>query len=260
MCSVSSVVHNLIPLGVVTLPELYKACIRYIYHSCFAVTIEKHLLVFDYYKDNPSSGAKIDALLLDKAHNRDVYVFASHGHGDHFNPAIFEWKKRLPNLHFVLSHDIKQAKDRTDATIVQPGHKYSLGKMEIEVLDSTDLGVAFVVSCDDLTIFHAGDLNWWHWNGEPDEDNEAMAENYKKQINLLKGRHIDFAFVPVDPRLEEHYSLGLTYFMQTVGAQKVFPMHFGVDYSVFQRLKKGLAPEFLKHIAEITATDRQFVY
>ncbi len=41
---------------------------------------------------------------------------------------------------------------------------------EIRTLRSTDEGVAFVVHYAGKTIYHAGDLNWWHWKkGEPDE-------------------------------------------------------------------------------------------
>ena len=40
---------------------------------------------------------------------------------------------------------------------------------EIRTLRSTDEGVAFVVHYAGKTIYHAGDLNWWHWEGEPDE-------------------------------------------------------------------------------------------
>lgn len=31
---------------------------------------------------------------------------------------------------------------------------------------STDEGVAFLVTAEGRTVFHAGDLNWWHWEGE----------------------------------------------------------------------------------------------
>ena len=235
-----------------------EVSIWYIYHSGFAVKTANHLLVFDYLND-PESVITAD-LILQEAHNREVIVFASHSHADHFTPDIFGWKTRDAKIHYVLSHDIELRPDGEDVAVVFPGHKYQLNGVEIDVLDSTDIGVAFLVSCDGINIFHAGDLNWWHWNGEPDEDNSTMAENYKRQIDLLKGKQIDVAFIPVDPRLEEHYSLGLIYFMQVVGAEKVFPMHFGTNYAVFQMLKKDLSSELLKHIVENTPSVYQFAF
>jgi len=239
------------------------AQIWYLYHSGFAVKTNSHFLVFDYYRDSPSEeGPHItaEALISQEAYDREIVVFASHGHGDHFNQAIFAWKNRDTNIHYVLSHDIRAGRGQKGVTVVYPGHKYQVGTVEVETFDSTDIGVAFLVRCDGLTIFHAGDLNWWHWNGEPDEDNTAMAKNYKQQVDLLQGKQIDLGFIPVDPRLEEHYSRGLVYFMQVVGAEVVFPMHFGGDYSVFERLKKDLPPDELKHIVELTPLCRQFTY
>mgnify|MGYP000382206809 FL=1 len=55
-----------------------------------------------------------------------------------------------------------------------------LGKVRIQTLKSTDAGVAFLVECEGRTIYHAGDLNWWHWEGEPDAYNEHMKMAYLK--------------------------------------------------------------------------------
>lgn len=237
-----------------------EALIWYMYHSGFAVGTANHLLIFDYYKDSPESSSYTVASILQEMHDRDIVVFASHTHGDHFTPAIFEWKNKNANIKYVLSNDIKEGRDRDDATIVFPGHHYQVGSIQVTVLDSTDLGVAFLVSVDGITIFHAGDLNWWHWNGEPEKDNSKMAADYKRQIDQLRGKQLDLAFIPVDPRLEENYSLGLTYFMQVARTKMVFPMHFGRDYSIFQRLKKDLSLDHLRHIAVIAPSNRKFTY
>ena len=107
---------------------------------------------------------------------------------------------------------------------------------KLETLASNDEGVAFVVDIDGLCICHAGDLNWWHWEGEPDDYNEGMAASYKSQISLLHGRHIDLAFVPVDPRLEEQYAWGIDHFMRSLDVRWAVPMHFGNDGSIVERL------------------------
>jgi hypothetical protein len=41
--------------------------------------------------------------------------------------------------------------------------------------------------------------------------------------------------VPLDPRLEGAYYYGFKYFLDTVSADTVFPMHFWKDYSVIDR-------------------------
>jgi hypothetical protein len=104
-------------------------------------------------------------------------------------------------------------------------------------LKSTDLGVAFVVSERDskVNLYHAGDLNWWHWDGEDKAWNRNMEVNFKRSIDKIKTVHFDVAFVPLDPRLEGAYYYGFKYFLDTVLVDKVFPMHFWEDYSVIER-------------------------
>lgn len=63
-----------------------------------------------------------------------------------------------------------------------------------------------------------------------------MALRYCREIDQLRGRTIDVAFLPVDPRLEEQALWGIDYFMRTVGARTAVPMHFGGDETVFDRL------------------------
>ena len=41
------------------------------------------------------------------------------------------------------------------------------------------------------TIYHAGDLNNWVWEGEPEADNRRMSENFHREMDKLAGRHID---------------------------------------------------------------------
>jgi L-ascorbate metabolism protein UlaG (beta-lactamase superfamily) len=88
------------------------------------------------------------------------------------------------------------------------------------------------VSRPELKLYHAGDLNWWHWAGEPDNENEAMAAAYKAEIDKLRGETFDIAFVPVDPRLGKEYLWGLDYFMRRAAARAVFPMHLGNHYEI----------------------------
>ena len=53
-----------------------------------------------------------------------------------------------------------------------------LSRPAIASLKSTDEGVAFVVWAEGHSIYHAGDLNWWHWEGEPFPFNENMVTRY----------------------------------------------------------------------------------
>jgi len=169
-----------------------------------------------------------------------VMVFASHAHMDHFVPAVLKWGRDIKKIHYVLSHDIDTGKTE-NVTKTFPNAVYEINGVKVRTLKSTDQGVAFIVEVEGLKIYHAGDLNWWHWDGEPEEDNNVMGEAYKTEIDLIKGETFDIAFVPVDPRLNKEYLWGLDYFMQNADAKVIFPMHFRNHYSVFETVDKDPA-------------------
>ena len=65
-------------------------------------------------------------------------------------------------------------------------------------------------------IFHAGDLNNWHWKEESTEGEVREAENaYLAELELLARRtnRVDLATFPVDPRLGQEYMLGAKQFV-----------------------------------------------
>ncbi len=70
--------------------------INYTGHSGFTVESETHMLIFDY------SEGVLPRLPMKKK----LYVFISHAHEDHFNPAVFSICREHPNVKFVVSDDI----------------------------------------------------------------------------------------------------------------------------------------------------------
>ncbi|MBP7175622.1 MAG: MBL fold metallo-hydrolase [Thermoclostridium sp.] len=216
------------------------AQIWYLFHSGYAVKYGSRLLIFDYY-NNRAEKQKTDLTggIFDPfAHSdEEIFVFASHKHGDHFNPVILSWEKQHPKLHYILSDDISVPRDVKNVLSVSAEKAYTFSGISIRTLTSTDEGLAFLVKMDDLTLYHAGDLHWWHWDGEPDPWNPDMEKKYKQQIAKLKNTAIDIAFIAVDPRQEEFSHLGISWFLQEVRCPHVFPMHFGKDYSIMEVLR-----------------------
>jgi len=207
----------------------------YLYHSGFAVETENTFLVFDYWRDTPSGG--LSAGVIDSkeiaAKHKKVVVFSSHNHADHYNPVILRWKREIPGVEFVLSRDIPA---QEGALMAGVNSSYCHAGLSVRTFASNDEGVAFLVEVDGAVIYHAGDLNWWHWEGEPDDYNEDMARRYKAQVDKLRGVSIDLAFVPVDPRLGAQYAWGADYLMRTADVKHMAPMHFGEDVQVVARL------------------------
>ena len=211
-----------------------KAKVWYLAHSGFAVQTESSFLIFDYYLDEPKGGT-IEQGVIDPKElaEKNVIVFVSHNHDDHFNPVVFEWQKTIPNIRYILSNDIPEI---PNAIMIGPDDTVEQEDLVVKTYRSTDEGVAFLVQIDGLAIYHAGDLNWWHWEGEPETYNIKMADDYKKQIDLLAGERIDLAFVPLDPRQERQYDWGVKYLLERNNVPYVVPMHFWKQPDVIDRL------------------------
>lgn len=226
---------------------MIKKCF-FLANSGFYLRTDNNIFIFDYYLDTPNGDARSlnSGVITSEALTcAPVYIFVSHRHYDHFNKVIFEWAKTSPDITYILSDDIPERTVPADINYIRvaPNAEVSLPCGKIKTLKSTDEGVAFIIETDGLKIYHAGDLNWWHWDGEPDEWNNMIAVNYKTEIRKLKNERFDLAFVPVDPRLERTYYFGIDYFMRNIETEKVIPMHFGEDFSIIQKLIKDNCSE-----------------
>ena len=195
--------------------------VRYISHSGFLVETAARYYLFDYYQGELPQ--------LDS--HRPIIVFSSHGHPDHYNPEIFTIlrKKGMKDVKAILAKDISEKKYPKGVNVLKvpanTTNDLSYGE-RLETLQSTDSGVAFLLTTGEGTIYHAGDLNDWTWESEPDSDNRQMRGSYRHEVDKLKGRKIDIAFVPLDPRQNVHYADGLLYFLSVADAKYVYPMHY----------------------------------
>lgn len=195
--------------------------VKYLYHSGFCVETAKCVFVFDYYQGS-----------LDFK-DKPLYVFCSHSHPDHYNPAIFGWQMQVPEIHYILSSDMRGNQAIHPAceniTFVSPYEEVQIEDVKVKAYTSTDEGVAFLVQFDGLNIFHAGDLNWWHWAEDIPEEIKKAEIGFKAEIAKVKGEPIDIAFFPVDPRLKPHHGLGAELFISEINPRYLMPMHFWED-------------------------------
>lgn len=194
--------------------------IEHIFHSGFILETEDYLLVFDYYKG--------DISLKDKK----IIVFVSHGHEDHYTKDIFKWEEEFKDIRYVLSSDIDIKSKAEKIYIMDPYEELELDNINIKSFASTDLGLSFLINIEGLSIFHGGDLNWWHWENDPKEEQIRMEKEFKDEINKLKSFNIDIAFMPVDPRLGQAFSLTGEYFIETIKPRYFLPMHFGDNFHI----------------------------
>ena len=222
--------------------------VTYLYHSGFVVEFDDIVLVFDYYKGE----------LPETVRGKKLYVFSSHYHKDHFQYKVFDWALEY-DATYVLSKDIRTQGPEGRTVKVKRRQNLSVDELQIQTLRSTDEGVAFLVRVKGITLYHAGDLNWWHWEEEGPEYNEKMKRDYQAEIGTIEGEHIDLAFVPLDPRLEEAYGWGIDYFMRHTETIRLFPMHLWGGYKTIPRfIADPLSEDYRDRIVKIERRQQSF--
>lgn len=252
----------------------------YLGHSGFLIENSNVTFLFDWYQGE----------LPTIRNNKALCIFVSHIHSDHFNPKIFELAGKHPNSeiylgydHSVLSFDemLENLPDSIQDKICYFNGEQKLiidiGETDIIVntLNSTDMGVAFLVHTDDKTYFHAGDLflmqtvsrdNYIaqytnmliNHPGEQVMDYESYLKECETEFNSftepLRGKKIDFAMIPVDPRFNDVGYKTVERYMGIAEIKAWSPMHLWGKYEyVDSFLSKH--PEYASNIIGIASVD-----
>jgi ankyrin repeat protein/L-ascorbate metabolism protein UlaG (beta-lactamase superfamily) len=241
----------------VTLPESYKsrppflertledgeAAILYLGNAGWAVKTSDRLLIFDYIENKRKAD---DASLLnghiipEVLKNHKVYVFVTHGHIDHFIPAIYEWKKSLQNIVYIFGFKPNKTPDYVQ--VMNPREKKCVDGMIIRTIASTDAGVGFLVEVDGLVIFHSGD----HANRT-----KNLEKPFSDEIDYLAGTGLspDLAFISVKGcgfRDTEAVKTGVYYALRKLQPKTVFPMHASGDEYFYRSFAEEAAKQNFK--------------
>lgn len=200
--------------------------LTYYHNSGFSVQVGGTLLIFDYWEG--------EGRILPPAYRltcsylqafEKIFVFVSHGHADHFDPIIYDWYKAGLPVQYIVAGDMPVG---TRGSRLNPLQEKQLTKdISVKAFDSTDLGVSFLVSIYGINVFHAGDLNLWHWRSESTIKEIEEAENaYYAAVAPLREERIDVAMFPLDPRQGSMYDAGADHFIMTEKPRVFIPMHW----------------------------------
>ena len=95
------------------------------------------------------------------------------------------------------------------------------------------MGISFYIEAGGYRIFHAGDLNNWHWIEEETPSDAAKNEqDFLKELSQIAGEvpALDVVMFPVDPRLGKDYAKGAQQFIESIKVGFFLPMHFWDNY------------------------------
>lgn len=225
--------------------------ITYVWHDCFVVETKSAMFVFDYWLDADGTPAELPAVIASADRDKTLYVLVSHGHKDHYNPAVFSWASEFRDVRYVVSRDVmKRIRHVVSATSVysgpkvapervtalRPGECFYAEGVRIAAFPSTDIGNSYIVEADGRRLFHAGDLNAWIWKDESTKaevrkamgDYRACLRDIHAYLEHASDRAIDYCFFPVDSRIGTDYFIGASIFVREFDVRKFFPMHFAL--------------------------------
>ena len=213
--------------------------IKYVNHSGFIVETETCTLMIDccgLSKNSP----EVSGLVNKPGHaSKPLYILASHVHGDHFDPKIMSFGA----AKWILSDDIrKKASTNKDIYFLAKGDVYRDENVTIKAYGSTDEGISFYIETDGKKIFHAGDLNNWHWNEDETQTPEDAVKDEQRflaELALIAKDvpALDALMFPVDSRLGKDYTRGAEQFLDSIKTDLFIPMHFWNDIEAARAFK-----------------------
>lgn len=258
--------------NLITNPEAYG---MYLGHSCFLLEFKELIMLFDWAQD------ELPSIRSDKT----LIVFISHTHSDHFNRKVFDLVKTNPDVIFILGYDYSSdnfnnyidnlPKDINERLAVIDGGKavrFHTINLKVTAINSTDIGVAFIIEYAGRTLFHAGDLflmqtkskkDYMDWYNEAirknpsahiwtyDEWKKECMSQFVSYTEPLKGRTFDYGMIPLDPRFDDIAVETVKRYFEIADFKSWSPMHLWGDYDFVDRFLK-FNPGYAKNMIAIT--------
>jgi L-ascorbate metabolism protein UlaG (beta-lactamase superfamily) len=216
-----------------------EAKIWYLGHSGFAVQTTNYFLIFDNVEEHLKDSCPIPEHpclsngFIDPEEIKDlkVRVFASHQHGDHFEPVIFEWESHIPDIEYFFGW---QASNNADYHyLIGPRAVWQDDDIEIYTINSNHAGVlevAYMVKVDSLVIYHNGDYQG----------------NYQEDMNYLKTKTecLDIAFLFCVWQEQWKYHYVNRELITQLQPKAAFPMHvrIGDEATYFEPFRSTYEP------------------
>ena len=157
-------------------------------HSGFIVSDDDIALIFDYWEDRRSvdnRSIKNGSLNIDDFEGKEIYVFSSHTHRDHYDKKIFQLGDKATYILGFKDPTLKQ-----DYISMEGRSQRKFNNIKVTSVSSNDSGVGFLVEYKGTKIFHTGD----HANRHRD-----LTGNYLPEIEYIKNSvgKVDILITPV---------------------------------------------------------------
>ena len=198
--------------------------VTYFHQSGFSVSSGGTLLIFDYWRGDEGELDGIGITPEELKSYAHVIVFVSSTREDQFDRVIYDWDVPGVSVTYLVPQEIK---GNARGKRMKPGEELRLFGVRINTYPSTDIGVSYLVTLNDVTIFHGGGLNLWHWREESSLSEIVKAErDFEKAMEPIEKLHIDVAMFTLDPRMGGLFDAGANHFIMAVKPRVFIPMHW----------------------------------
>ncbi len=198
-----------------------EAAVWYLFHTGWAVKTSSALMIFDYLVDTgkPEPRSLSDGFVNpNEIKDQNVYVFISHGHGDHFDRNVLEWKNVIPNITYVFGWQAQEAEGHH--AFGEDRVSKSIGPLKVKNIFHNFDNIpesAFLIEVDGLTIYFSGD----HGNSPG-----ALNPVYKDNIDYMSQQSKEFDLVLLSVFGSPTYD-GELYAIDKFKPLVMLPMHYG---------------------------------
>ncbi len=171
-----------------------EAEVWYLFHAGWAVKTSSALMIFDYLVDTgkPEQRSLSNGFVdPNEIKDQNVFVFISHGHGDHFDKNVLEWKKVIPSITYIFGWQAQEAEGHH--AFGEDRVSKSIGPLKVKNIFHNFDNIpesAFLIEVDGLTIYFSGD----HGNSPG-----ALNPVYKDNIDYmaLQSKEFDLVFLSI---------------------------------------------------------------
>lgn len=235
-----------------------RAVIHYLGHSGWAVETPDHFLIFDYRESMttpppgvvlarpPDASLSTGYIVPSEIADRNVIVFVSHAHRDHFDLVILEWADSIPNLRYVFGWNYDGMPDALRVDV--PRKSFTIDGVVVHTVFHDFDGIpeaAFLVQVDGITLYHSGDHG----------ASASTRERFEDNIDYLAGiaHDIDFAFTVTWG--------GEAYMVDRLRPRVVFPQHEGgAEYRLRRWAEQGTGAHLNAEVCVVEKRGDRFRY
>ncbi len=210
-----------------------QAAVTFFHQSGFTVAVGKTLLIFSYWQEHVPEELRLNDKDLRGFAN--IVVFIPNASAEHYDPAIWRFGRGFPITWVAPKEAAEALGEHPGLRLIRKGESVRVSGVEIRAYPTTDTGLAFMVKISGVHIFHAGDLNLWHWREQSTLREITRSEDeFYRIVSQIDEDRIDICMFPVDPNQGGFYDAGANHFIMAKKPRLFFPMHWGARSEIAQ--------------------------